>query len=81
MEKGSGQFLLLDDALRVKGRDAQNAYANIQGMGNQKSVLDQCVPKKNILKNYKEIFSVIVLRFPKTKSPKSVDATKKQPSF
>ena len=54
MEKGSGQFLLLDDALRVKGRDAQNAYANIQGMGNQKSVLlDQCVPKKNILKNYK----------------------------
>ena len=34
-----------------------------------------------ILKNYKEIFSVIVLRFPKTKSPKSVDATQKQPSF
>ena len=45
MEKGSGQFLLLDDALRVKGRDAQNAYANIQGMGNQKSVLDNYFEK------------------------------------
>ena len=75
MEKGSGQFLLLDDALRVKGRCTKRLCEHPGDAGNQKSVLDQCV-QKIILKNYKEIFSVIVLRFPKTKSPKSVDATK-----
>ena len=56
MEKGSGQFLLLDDALRVKGRDAQNAYANIQGMGNQKSILDQCIPKKKYFEKLQRNF-------------------------
>ena len=73
MEKGSGQFLLLDDALRVKGRCTKRLCEH-PGDGEPKvCTIGPMRPKKNILKNYKEIFSVIVLRFPKTKSPKSVD--------
>ena len=79
MEKGSGQFLLLDDALRVKGRCTKRLCEH-PGDGEPKVCIGLMRPKI-ILKNYKEIFSVIVLRFPKTKSPKSVDATKKKPSF
>ena len=80
MEKGSGQFLLLDDALRVKGRCTKRLCEH-PGDGEPKVCIGPMRPKKNILKNYKEFFSVIVLRFPKTKYPKSVDATKKQLSF
>ena len=61
MEKGSGQFLLLDDALRVKGRCTKRLCEH-PGAGEQWVCIGSMGPKKSF-ENLKEFFFCICFMF------------------
>ena len=75
--EGSGQFLLLDDALRVKGRCTKRLCEH-PGAGEQWVCIGSMCPKKSIenLKNFFSVFDYVFQRLSVTNLPKSIAKVK-----